>query len=202
MLSDSQAVNSNAAFGLLGDVCATNSDCFTVGSICGEEERRCICRDGFQKDFDSNGCRGMRCAYWTDCATFHERNCTSYEGFSYSVTSFYIEIASAFADLCSPNPCHHNGTCEAHDGIFSCYCSDGFGGSLCQHDLNKNRPGDVGVASFLGGNDSFVVVKAPTDAANRIDVKLNLRILGHSGSVLYMDGENAGDFLSIAVVDR
>ena len=41
--------------------------------------------------------------------------------------------------LCHPTPCHNGGTCESHDGVFTCYCPQGFAGSLCQHDLTKSR---------------------------------------------------------------
>ena len=41
--------------------------------------------------------------------------------------------------LCHPSPCHNGGSCESHDGVFTCYCPPGFAGSLCQHDLTKSR---------------------------------------------------------------
>ena len=41
--------------------------------------------------------------------------------------------------LCHPSPCHNGGSCESHDGVFTCYCPQGFAGSLCQHDLTKSR---------------------------------------------------------------
>ena len=42
--------------------------------------------------------------------------------------------------LCGhPSPCHNGGSCETHDGVFTCYCPPGFAGKLCQHDLTKSR---------------------------------------------------------------
>ena len=74
--------------------------------------------------------------------------------------------------------CLSGGTCEEHDGTFTCYCPPGLAGDRCQHDLrpsaiggdNNDSVNQIAVASFLGGGEdnlknspSYVVIKTPTD---------------------------------------
>jgi len=68
----------------------------------------------------------------------------------------YSPISVESQSLCHPNPCHGGGTCEEHDGVFTCYCPEGFTGSQCQHDVTKTN---ISVASFVG--DSLVGVITP-----------------------------------------
>ena len=44
------------------------------------------------------------------------------------------------------------GTCEEHDGTFTCYCPVGLAGVHCQHDLSKTS---MDIASFTGKNDDI-----------------------------------------------
>ncbi len=64
--------------------------------------------------------------------------------------------------------CLGGGTCEEHDGTFTCYCPPGLAGDRCQHDLSQHD--QIAVASFLGGGEvhskaspSYVVIKTPSD---------------------------------------
>jgi hypothetical protein len=103
--------------------------------------------------------------------------------------------------LCHPTPCHSGGTCETHDGVFTCYCPPGFAGSLCQHDLSKSS--NLQVPSF-SGNDSLMAVITPDDAVNRIEVEIEFRTFADDGVIVY-SGANGGaeqdDFMSISVID-
>ncbi|XP_059088020.1 agrin-like [Tigriopus californicus] len=102
--------------------------------------------------------------------------------------------------LCDPNPCHGGGTCEEHDGVFTCYCPPGFAGTLCQHDLSKSS---ISVASFIG--NTLMAVKTPVDSVNRLEIKLKFRTFAHDGLILYNEGNidnGETDFLSLAIVDR
>lgn len=40
-------------------------------------------------------------------------------------------------DLCSSNPCFNNGTCMSSGASITCFCPQGYGGSLCQHDIDE-----------------------------------------------------------------
>ena len=64
--------------------------------------------------------------------------------------------------------CLGGGTCEEHDGTFTCYCPPGLAGDRCQYDLSKHD--QIAVASFLGSGEdhfktspSYVVIKTPSD---------------------------------------
>ena len=81
--------------------------------------------------------------------------------------------------------CLSGGTCEEHDGTFTCYCPPGLAGDRCQHDLRPSAIGgndegslnQIAVASFLGGggddddkrsSPSYVVIKTPTDVVRSV----------------------------------
>ena len=64
--------------------------------------------------------------------------------------------------------CLGGGTCEEHDGTFTCYCPPGLAGDRCQHDLSQHE--QISVASFLGSGEghlkstpSYVEIKTPSD---------------------------------------
>ena len=64
--------------------------------------------------------------------------------------------------------CLGGGTCEEHDGTFTCYCPPGLAGDRCQHDLSQHE--QISVASFLGSgkshvksSPSYVEIKTPSD---------------------------------------
>ena len=76
--------------------------------------------------------------------------------------------ASFCQDSVGAPTCLGGGTCEEHDGTFTCYCPPGLAGDRCQHDLSKHD--QIAVASFLGSgadytksSPSYVVIKTPTD---------------------------------------
>lgn len=45
-------------------------------------------------------------------------------------------------NFCAGNPCKSNATCINNISSFTCICPSGYGGSLCQHNLNncQNAP--------------------------------------------------------------
>ena len=88
---------------------------------------------------------------------------TYYRKLQYPVNTIYKNViinlfffSAESQSLCHPNPCHGGGTCEEHDGVFTCYCPEGLTGSQCQHDVTKPN---ISVASFVG--DSLVGVITP-----------------------------------------
>ena len=44
------------------------------------------------------------------------------------------------------------GTCEEHDGTFTCYCPPGLAGAYCEHDVSKTS---MDIASFTGNSQFF-----------------------------------------------
>ena len=98
--------------------------------------------------------------------------------------------------MCDPNPCKGGGTCEEHDGTFTCYCPPGLAGSYCQHDVSKTS---IKVASFTG--QSLIGVVTPEDHVNRFDIELGFRSFSENGLIFYTQGYQDGDFLSLTIKD-
>ena len=70
--------------------------------------------------------------------------------------------------LCDPNPCKGGGTCEEHDGTYSCYCPPGLAGSNCEHDVTKTA---LNIASFTG--HSLLGIVTPDDMINRFQIEFS-----------------------------
>ena len=49
---------------------------------------------------------------------------------------------------CSSNPCQDGGTCEDHDGTFTCFCSEKRSGRFCQTPVYSPK---LHIPSFSGG---------------------------------------------------
>lgn len=65
--------------------------------------------------------------------------------FCFSVIFFFISL-NAGIDECASHPCRHGGTCRDGVNMFSCFCSPGFTGQMCQTGKHKN------VRRLLGSN--------------------------------------------------
>ncbi len=109
-------------------------------------------------------------------------------------------------DPCSPDPCSSGGTCEAHDGTFSCLCPPGRAGERCQRAVDPLGAGAAGVG-FAAAAGSAAALETPQDAVSRWEVEAELRPLGGGdGVVLYAESaeerkkKGAVDFLSVAIV--
>ncbi|XP_033114751.1 neurexin-4-like isoform X2 [Anneissia japonica] len=55
-------------------------------------------------------------------------------------------------DWCTPNPCEHDGTCQASWSGFSCLCPNGYGGSTCHRALSKRSCDAIQRTSGYSGN--------------------------------------------------
>jgi len=81
---------------------------------------------------------------------------------------YETEDLTSVTDPCALNPCVNGGTCEAHDGTFTCFCAEGFAGDHCQHDHSRKKGGQFGAASFVGS--SLMALETPADSVSRLDV--------------------------------
>lgn len=145
-------------YGLIGDQCLDDRDCFIDDTTCFEGV--CTCQPGFKPTASNLTCLE------------HRRR------------------------LCDPNPCKDGGTCEEHDGTFTCYCPPGLAGTFCQHDVTKTT---VNVASFTG--ESNIGLVTPDDVVNRFDIDFKFRTFGEEGVLLYAQGSQDNDFISLCVLN-
>ena len=147
-------------YGLIGDKCLDNRDCFIDHTSC--LNGVCACQSGFRP------------------------------------TSSNLTCLAQEQSLCDPNPCQGGGTCEEHDGTFSCYCPPGLAGTHCQHDVSQ---ASINVASFTG--HSWVGLDIPQDTlVNRFDLEFSFRSFSENGLLFYVQGSQDNDFLSLTLRNR
>ncbi|CAB4061570.1 unnamed protein product [Lepeophtheirus salmonis] len=137
----------------------------------------------------------------SDCLALNSEcvnnRCICPEGTSPNSANTSCEIMK-IGSLCDPNPCQGGGTCDEHDGTFSCYCRSGLTGSRCEHDLSLT---DMNTASFTG-QDSHVEIKIPTDSVKRMEIEIMFRTFNvQEGLLLYGQSENENDFISLGIMD-
>ena len=78
-------------------------------------------------------------------------------------------------DPCLSGPCQGGGSCEGHDGTFTCHCPLGTGGRTCQL--------STGAGARLRGH-SRIVLNTDLGARRAITIKLRLRPASLDGIVL------------------
>lgn len=81
-------------------------------------------------------------------------------------------LPSGATDPCLSRPCLGGGTCEAHDGTFTCFCTTDRTGERCERALSLSR-GDVKVAGFDGA--SFVELRAVESAEHKFSLEMEFR---------------------------
>lgn len=69
----------------------------------------------------------------------HYLNSITIVGFVF--LSFFFISLNAGIDECASHPCRHGGTCRDGVNMFSCFCSPGFTGQMCQTGKNKMYEG-------------------------------------------------------------
>ncbi len=104
---------------------------------------------------------------------------------------------------CSLDPCLNGGTCEEHDGTFTCYCHPDWTGDVCERESLDE--GDVAVASFgNGGRASYVELKPLSRSAeHKLSVDIEFRSETANGMLVYTQEyeDGSGDYAAIAIVD-
>lgn len=91
--------------------------------------------------------------------------CINKYGSPYTKNPAFVKCVQNLPDQCSPNPCDKKGTqvCQDLMGNFYCQCKDGWGGRLCDKDINEcsqqngmckqicyNKPGSFHCACYSG----------------------------------------------------
>ena len=165
--------------GLIGDYCLRDGDCLVKDSVCDDD--LCHCGPGYLPS-------GPQL-----CKPETRRSSPR------RTTSSTTTTTTPATRPCSRNPCHGGGTCEEHDGTFTCYCEENRTGKYCEKVITRT---DIRVASFTGR--SFVHLKPMTESATRTNIELYFKTYSKDGIILLSRGssQGLGDFLSISVINR
>ena len=154
---------------------------------------------GMVSDMKVSGLLGYECQTHSDCVSQNAEcvrgQCECRRGFLPSSPLLCKEDPSS---LCSSSPCEGGGSCEEHDGTFTCYCTEGRLGRFCEKKIENTNSS---VASFHGR--SFVKLKSVPNSSLRVSIRFSFRTFRSSG-VLFFSGEehggDHGDKLEIGVV--
>ena len=148
------------------------------------------------------GLIGHVCLTHSDCVSEHAEcvrgECECRRGFIPSTPLLCKEDPSP----CSSSPCEGGGTCEEHDGTFTCYCREGRLGKFCQEVIAATN---IRVASFRG--QSYVRLKKVPNSVIRTSIKLKFRTFSSCGLLFYSSEyqpgrQGAQDKLEISIVDH
>ena len=113
--------------------------------------------------------------------------------FSFPVTSSDID-----GGPCSFRPCLGGGSCEEHDGTFTCFCTSDRTGERCERQLTDQ---DVQVPSFDGF--AFVEMKPIQKVEHKFSVEIEFKTQSQDGLILFaqQNTNGDGDFISLALVN-
>jgi hypothetical protein len=108
-----------------------------------------------------------------------------------------IACAPSPPHLCSFSPCEAGGTCEEHDGTFTCHCGKGRTGKYCQQEVEETAYTEAG---FTG--QSYLALKKVPNSVTRTVIELSFRTFNKEGLILLATQRvsSKGDFLSISLV--
>ena len=90
---------------------------------------------------------------------------------------------------CSSSPCLGGGSCESHDGTFTCYCTVGRWGQYCEKVVSSSPRGRMG-GQFSG--QSYVKVKSVGTVGPRTSITVKFRPVERDGVMMfsYLDSGN------------
>ena len=140
----------------------------SAGSECDQQTGQCRCREQFsgqqcrECEDGAQGCRGTRdthvnsvtvdgslgqfCLAHGDCtprgAECRGGTCHCQLGYKQQSP---IACAPSPPLLCSFSPCEAGGTCEEHDGTFTCHCGKGRTGKYCQQEVEDTAYTEAGL---------------------------------------------------------
>ena len=88
-------------------------------------------------------------------------------------------------DSCRVSPCQGGGTCESHDGTFTCYCPQDRTGHLCQHLLDTGTRDSEWVAGFSGQTRVSLVLEDHKHQTPKYSVKMRVKPVSGEGVILH-----------------
>uniref|UniRef100_A0A2C9KBM1 Uncharacterized protein n=1 Tax=Biomphalaria glabrata TaxID=6526 RepID=A0A2C9KBM1_BIOGL len=129
------------------DDCALNPHGCLHNGICQDQVNtyNCSCKSGFDGDHCQvlpDLCNGNSCqeADGGICVEDYQNlNHRCVCGENYNQTYIGNNTVCTKKDFCYPTPCKNGGTCQSNAGSFSCQCTDGFEGSLCQIEIKAEK---------------------------------------------------------------
>ena len=100
---------------------------------------------------------------------------------------------------CSSSPCLGGGSCESHDGTFTCYCVVGRWGQFCEKVVKRSPRGRM-VAQFSG--QSYVKLRSVGTVGPRTSIRLKFRTFRKDGVILFssLDSDQSRGNLSLSLV--
>ena len=112
-------------------------------------------------------------------------------------TALYLK--TPVPSSCSSSPCLGGGSCEPHDGTFTCYCGLGRWGQFCEKVVKRSHSGQL-VAQFSG--QSYVKLRSVATAGPRTSIRLKFRPSSRDGVILYssLDSDQNSGNLSLSLV--
>ena len=93
---------------------------------------------------------------------------------------------------CSSSPCMGGGTCEEHDGTFTCFCSRDRTGDRCERELTND---DVNIPSFDGAG-SYIKLKSMHNVEHKFGLEVEFMAYGLDGCIVFAGSEDS-DFISL-----
>ena len=171
------------------------ADC-GAGQDCDQTKAQCQCGQRGQR-----GQRGHEC----DGCPGGEKEMEVGDGVM--ADSADMEVSRCEADCevsaaspCSSSPCQAGGSCEEHDGTFSCYCTAGRGGQFCEESLDTN----LTVPAFHGKSFIQLELGRPGLSGLRADLRLEFKTFLSTSLIYHSPGghRRTGDFLSLSVREK
>ena len=122
------------------------SDCPAGESGCREPRAVALTSDTHVKSVVIDGVLGQFCLAHGDCtprgAECRGGTCHCQLGYKQQSP---IACAPSPPHLCSFSPCEAGGTCEEHDGTFTCHCGKGRTGKYCQQEVEDTAYTEAGL---------------------------------------------------------
>ena len=94
-----------------------------------------------------------------------------------------VQNDDKMTDPCSGSPCEGGGTCESHDGTFTCYCTKQRSGQYCETELGTGDSGQV--LGFTGRSRLSLLRADQKSHSPRYSVSFKVKPLSGEGVLLH-----------------
>ncbi|XP_071744325.1 agrin isoform X3 [Lepeophtheirus salmonis] len=150
-----------------------------------------------------HGLLGDYCINDLDCSVHHgvcseTRQCICDTDYESSVNGRFCILSQEDQSPCSSNPCLGGGTCEEHDGTFTCFCPSNRMGNQCEMELSAHEP----LVPLFNGLSSYVELAALEKVDHKLSMSIEFKSFDSNGLIFYAQqyDNGEGDFISLAIV--